>query len=120
MDLFDPFNPYEELQLFAAGWGPDYLDPFNMLNPLVNPISFSNAAQINDTTLNNLMELALNTTDDSERNIIYKNIQSYMAEEGFFHAYLYHPKIYFVHSADLYGVTYNAMGKFQAYGIRKG
>lgn len=119
-DLFDPFNPYEELQLFAVGWYPDYLDPFNMLYPLVNPLSELNAAQINDTMLNNLMELALNTTDDAEREIIYKNIQSYMAEEGFFHAYLYHPKIYFVHSADLYGTPYNAMGKFQAYWIRRG
>ena len=72
---------------------------------------------INDTELNFMISLALETTDDTLRHNIYKNIQSYMAEEGFFHAYLFHNKIIYLHSADLRGVPYNAMGKFQAHGI---
>ena len=88
-----------------------------MLDPLVNPNSDYNYANINDTTLSTMMDLALETTNDLIRNNIYKNIQSYMAEEGYFHAYLYHSKIIFVHSADLRGVPYKAFGRFQAHGI---
>ena len=112
-----PFDICDYIDTFAVGWAPDYLDPFNMLDPLVNPNSNSNCAHINDTTINNMMALALETTDDLARNAVYKNIQSYMTEEGYFHVPLYHSKLYFVHSADLRGVPYNAMGKFQAHGI---
>ena len=101
----------------AFGWGPAYLDPFDMFDPLFNPTSLSNIALVNDTILNSMMTLSLETTDDTARNRIYKDIQGYMAEEGYFHAPLYHSKLYFVHSADLQGFPYNAMGKFQAQGI---
>ena len=118
---YDPFSwiflDYSTLDVFFHGWAPDYLDPFNMLDPLVNPNSDYNYANINDTTLSTMMDLALETTNDLIRNNIYKNIQSYMAEEGYFHAYLYHSKIIFVHSADLRGVPYKAFGRFQAHGI---
>jgi ABC-type transport system substrate-binding protein len=114
-----PWDNYDYLHLYALGWGPDYLDPFNMLDPLFNPISSSNYAQVNDTTLDAMMALALETTDDAARNNIYKDIQWYMSEVGYFHVYLYHSKIYYVHSADLYGVPYNAMERFEAYGIRR-
>ena len=117
---FEPWMPWEPLlHIFQSGWGPDYLDPYNMLEPLFNPLSSGNLAKINDTTLTAMMQQALETIDDSARNQIYKNIQSYNAE-GFFRAPLYHPKLYFIHSADIYGIPYNAMGKFQAYGMRRG
>ena len=103
--------------IFSSAWAPDYLDPFNMLDPLVNPRSYSNIALINDTKLNFMMELALNTTNDIMRENIYKNIQSCFAEEGYFHAPLYHSKVICAHSADLREVPYNAIGKFQVYGI---
>ena len=112
-------TPINYIDLFPLGWGSDYLDPFNMLDPMFNPLSGSNAAQVNDTTLNAMMALALETTDDAARNDFYKDIQWYMSEVGYFHAYLYHTKIFYVHSADLYGVPYNAMGRFEAYGMRR-
>ena len=112
-------TPIVYIELFPLGWGSDYLDPFNMLDPMFNPLSRSNSAQVNDTTLNAMMALALETTDDAARNAIYKDIQWYMSEVGYFHAYLYHSKIIFIHSADLYGVPYNAMRRFEAYGIRR-
>ena len=71
---------------FWIGWGPDYLDPFNMLDPLFNPASGANSAQVNDTWLNAKMASALSETDDNARNDIYKSIQWYMAARGFFHA----------------------------------
>jgi ABC-type transport system substrate-binding protein len=111
------FINYDKLDLYWGGWAPDYLDPFNMLNPLFNPLSYSNIAQVNDTTLTDLMVLALTIVDDTARNNIYKHIQWYLEESLYPHAFGYHLKIVFVHSAYLGGVTYNAMGKFEAYTI---
>lgn len=111
------FDDQDHLGLSTIGWGPDYLEPYNILDPLVNPLSESNSALINDTYINSQMALALNTTNDAARNNIYKNIQWYMAEVGFFHIYLYHSKVVYVHSAELKGFPYNAMGTFYAYPI---
>jgi ABC-type transport system substrate-binding protein len=73
VELYDNYNPwepwypwyifddYDSLDLYTVGWTPDYLDPFNMLDPLFNPISSSNSAQVNDTTLNAMMALAFST-----------------------------------------------------------
>jgi ABC-type transport system substrate-binding protein len=110
---------YEELDLYNLGWAPDYLSPFNMLDPLFNPNSGSNIALINDTKFNAMIADALNTTDNDARNEIYKNIQWYISEVGYFHAPLYHNEINFVHSSDLYGVPYNAMQQLEVYGIRR-
>lgn len=113
-------DPYPFVSdLFLGRWASDYYDPFIMFDPLLNPNSSSNIGQIDDPYLNEKLNLALNTTDDAARNNIYKDIQWYMSEVGYFHAYLYHPKITYVHSADLYGVPYNAMERFTAYGIRR-
>lgn len=111
------FDDYDHLGVFAIGLGPDYLDPFNLLEPLFGPNSSSNSAQVKDATLNAMMELALETTNDEARNDIYKNIQSLMVNEGYFHAPMYHSKIIYVHLANLYNVPYNAMQRFEAYGI---
>ncbi|MHA2288320.1 MAG: ABC transporter substrate-binding protein [Promethearchaeota archaeon] len=111
------FADQDHLGLFGIGWSPDYLEPYNMLDPLVNPISETNSALINDTYINSQIALALNTTNDAARNNIYKNIQWYMAEVGYNHIYLYHSKVLYVHSAELKGVPYNAMGAFYAYPI---
>jgi ABC-type transport system substrate-binding protein len=54
---------HNQLGLYWVGWGPDYLDPFNMLDPLFNPASSSDSAQVDDPFLNSLLELALNTPD---------------------------------------------------------
>jgi peptide/nickel transport system substrate-binding protein len=108
---------HDSLGIYWVGWGPDYLDPFNMLDPLFNPASSSDSAQVDDAYLNTQLALALQTTDDTARNNIYKNIQWYLAEVLYPHAFGYHPKITTVHAANLRGVAYNAMGNFEAYTI---
>lgn len=113
------YTYFENLDVIVVEWMPDYLDPFSILNPLFNPISQSNIALVNDSWLNTQMGLALNTTDCVARSNIYKNIQRYLAEVGFFHAYFYHTKIYFIHSANLCGIPYNAWRKFDAYSIKR-
>jgi ABC-type transport system substrate-binding protein len=112
--LYDDFN---NLGLFTFGRSPDYLEPFNLLEPMFGHLSSSNSAQVNDSKLNAMMDLALETTDDGIRNDIYKNIQWYISNKGYFHAPLYHKKIFYVHAANLYGVPYNSMEKFELYGI---
>jgi ABC-type transport system substrate-binding protein len=111
---------HNQLGLYWVGWGPDYLDPFNMLDPLFNPASSSDSAQVDDAYLNSQLELALKTTDQTARDNIYKHIQYYLANVLYPHAFGYHPKLTAIHGSDIYGYNYNAMGKFQAYGIYRG
>ena len=110
----------EYLGLFTFGLLPMQYDPFYIFNELFNPNSNGNIAQVDDPWLTNQFSLALNTINDSLRNTIYKDIQGYITETGFFYAPLFHPKIWFIHSANLYNVPYNAMERFEAYGIRRG
>lgn len=109
------FDEYDKLGVYAIGWAPDYLDPYNMLDPLFNPVSSSNSAQVNDTTLNTMLASVLTETDPAARNVIYHDIQMYMATVGFFHAPLYHSNVISVHLANIYNVPYNAMGALRIY-----
>jgi ABC-type transport system substrate-binding protein len=115
--LTDLFVTHNNLGIFWIGWGPDYLDPFNMLDPLFNPISFADSGQVDDPQLIAWMAEALVTTDDTARNNIYKKIQWYLAERLYPHAFGYHPLVTSVHGADIHGVAYNAQGNFYAYPI---
>jgi ABC-type transport system substrate-binding protein len=111
---------FDHLGLYAIGWAPDYLEPYNMLDPLFNPFSGSNSAQVNDTTLNTLMAQALVTTDTVARDNIYKHIQTYMATQGFNHIPLYHSKVIGLCRGDIYGIPFNAMGALRIYPIYRG
>jgi peptide/nickel transport system substrate-binding protein len=111
---------YDQCGIFAIGWGPDYLDPYNMLEPLFNNISRSNAAQVNDPKLQAMLALVLETNDDAERTRIYKDIQYYISEVGFFHAPLYHSNVVYNHMANIYGVPYNSMGALRIYPMYRG
>jgi ABC-type transport system substrate-binding protein len=114
------FDDYDALGVFMIGWGPDYLDPYNMLDPLFNPVSGSNSGQVDDTWLNVKMASALGETNDAARNDIYKSIQWYMATRGFFHMPLYHSKVTSTHLANIYGVQYNAFGALRIYNMYRG
>jgi len=114
------FDDYDHLGVFMIGWGPDYLDPYNMIDPLFNPVSSSNSGQVNDTWLNAAMASVLGETDDNARNDIYKSIQWYMATQGFFHMPLYHSKVTSTHLANIYGVQYNSFGALRIYNMYRG
>ena len=109
----------DHLGIYTTGWSPDYLDPYNMLDPLFNPASRSNYAQVNDTHLNAMMTSALAETDEGARNIIYQNIQGYLAKKQF-HAPLYHSKVVYTHASNLYNIPYNAMEAVRIYPIYRG
>jgi peptide/nickel transport system substrate-binding protein len=112
--LQNPIN-YKYLSIYFVGWAPDYKDPINMLDPLFNPASTSNSAQVNDPYLTSLLGTAVATIDDTARNNIYKHIQWYLANVLYSHIILYHGKLTYVHLADLLGYAYNVMGNFDAY-----
>jgi peptide/nickel transport system substrate-binding protein len=109
------FDDYDHLGVFVIGWGPDYLDPYNMLDPLFNNVSSSNSAQVNDHKLQTMMAAALAETNDAIRNDIYKDIQWYMIARGFFHIPLYHSKVTSTHLENIYNVQYNAFGALRIY-----
>jgi len=118
--LTDLFDEYDNLGIFAIGWAPDYLDPYNMIDPLFNPVSSSNSGQVNDTVLLAMLDLALAETNTAARNIIYKDIQAYMATEGYYHAPIYHSRVTSNHGANIYGVPYNAMGTLRIFPVYRG
>ncbi len=99
-------NPvrYNELALYFAYWAPDYLDPWNMLDPLFNPASASNSAQVDDPYLTQLLEDIVEELDPDVKSDLVKHAQWYFAENSF-HIYAYHPTVTAVQAADLNGVA---------------
>jgi len=122
-DIKEPGNPdsgWDHLGVYGIGWAPDYLSPYNMLDPLFNNASGSNSAQVNDPKLQSMMAAALSETDPVARDTIYQNIQGYMATQGFNHIPMYHSKVLGVYRGDIYGVQTNAMGALRIYPIYRG
>jgi ABC-type transport system substrate-binding protein len=110
---------YDQLQVYYIGWGPDYLDPFNMIDPLYGNISVSNACQVNDPQVMKWLTLALQTTNDTARTQIYHDIQWRLFAELYVHAPVQHPFITSVHSADLYDIEYDVMGRWWALPVKR-
>lgn len=109
---------HDELGIFWDVFEYDYLDPFNMLNQLFNPISPFNSANVNDTWLNNKIAEAQQTSNEAIRDDLYQSIQWYLTEVLYPHCFGFHPKIVFVHYAALHGFTYNALDKIDTYNLR--
>jgi peptide/nickel transport system substrate-binding protein len=115
--LYGQVYGFDALELYFVGWGPDYLDPFNMLAPLFSNISSSNSAQVNDHELEMWFIDVLAETDDVARTAIYEDILTKIVEVIRPHCFGYHSKGNYVHSADLQDRSYNAMGNWWAYPI---
>jgi ABC-type transport system substrate-binding protein len=41
----------DRLEIWYTGWGPDYIDPFNMVEPLLSNMSSANHIQLQDTQI---------------------------------------------------------------------
>ncbi|MFX1389825.1 MAG: ABC transporter substrate-binding protein [Promethearchaeota archaeon] len=109
----------DELQLYFIGWDPDYLDPFSMLEPLFSNISYSNVFQVNDPWIQGNLSLALEMTDETARNQIYRDLQWRLFAELYVHAPVYHNMVTTVHAADIYDIGYNVMGRWWALPIKR-
>jgi ABC-type oligopeptide transport system substrate-binding subunit len=102
-----------------TGWCPDYLNPFNMFNPLFNLQSPACFSRLNDTSiggLTDMMESAIKEINRTKQLEIYGNIQSYIfdvnrpltpASHAHISGWAY--KVHQIHDRDLKGVNYNTM-----------
>jgi peptide/nickel transport system substrate-binding protein len=72
---------FDRLNIYSTGWGADYNDPSNFINPLLSNTSSSNSAQVNDHWLQDAMMLALAETNTTTRRAMYSEIQHYVVEE---------------------------------------
>ena len=106
---------YDSLELFWVGWGPDYLSPYNMITPLFSNRSASNIVRYHSQAVEMWLDDVLSETNATKREELYSKILHQIVEIDMPHAFGYHPYIHSVHSADIRGVSYNAMGKFYAY-----
>jgi ABC-type transport system substrate-binding protein len=106
---------YDSLMIYWIGWGPDYLSPFNMIAPLFSNKSASNAAQYWNHNVETWLAEVLVETNAASRQALYSNILHQIVEVDMPHAFGYHPYQHSVHSADIHGVPYNAMGSFYVY-----
>jgi ABC-type transport system substrate-binding protein len=110
---------YDELQLYWVGWGPDYLDPMNMIQPLLSNNSVSNSAQVNDPWLEAQIVDYYAEPIEANRILIVKAISLYLATVLYPHAFGFHSRTRAVHAADLYNVAYNVAGNWWAYPIKR-
>ncbi|MFW9969847.1 MAG: ABC transporter substrate-binding protein [Candidatus Odinarchaeota archaeon] len=105
----------ERLHIYFVGWGPDYFETFNMIDPLVNNASSSNFAQISDPYLQSLLTLTAEETDTPTRYLLYQQLQGYIIDVQFYHMPLMYDKLYHVHAASLKEFPYNTMRNLYFY-----
>jgi peptide/nickel transport system substrate-binding protein len=74
------YGDWHQLELYLVGWGPDYNDPSNFINPLFSNTSGSNSAQVNDHEVQTKMMEALAVTDEAARTVLYTEIQTRIVE----------------------------------------
>ncbi|MFX0021989.1 MAG: ABC transporter substrate-binding protein [Candidatus Hermodarchaeota archaeon] len=112
----DLINNYKhKLSLFSSGWGLDYFDAFNMIDPLFSNSSNQNLALVNDPWLQMKLTEVIKTTDDDTRNYIYHDIQINFSSILYPHAFLFHPRQYFVYNINLENYPHNALGRLYFY-----
>ncbi|HEC37065.1 hypothetical protein LCGC14_1068190 [marine sediment metagenome] len=104
------------LDFFWMGWGPDFNDPSNYINPLfTNDVIAANVGQVNDNQVQQWMEEALSETNPTLREALYKNIQQRLIEEVFPYAWGYVPINYDAYFSDLKGFPSNPMNYMYFY-----
>ncbi|MFX1386174.1 MAG: ABC transporter substrate-binding protein [Promethearchaeota archaeon] len=97
---------FDHLQIYWAGWGPDYLDPINMIQPLFSNQSIANSLQVNDSWLEDQFDVYLQETNHSVKVELIHNISIYLARDLIPEVYGIHNLLTVCHKADLYGVPY--------------
>ena len=95
--------------IWYVGWGPDYVDAFNMLDPLFNPASASNFVNLTDSTIVDWLNDAASETDIIARNVLFSQIQHRLFEVLYVHMPLWATLGRAVHGIDIKGYPYNQM-----------
>ena len=118
-----------EMDISLMSWGPDYFNPFGMIDPLFNIESANTFSRINDTSLGGLTDMlnvAVAETNKTKQLEIYQDIQSYIydVERPLTPASHTHisgwtsSSIQSVHSADLVGINYNLFSILDFYQVK--
>ncbi len=117
----------DQLQLYFIGWGPDYNDPSNFINPLFTNRSIaSNGVDYNgylaaiedgrdpfalNDNVQLLMEAAMSETDAVEREALYARIQELLTTRDFPWAFCYAGKSFRAYVDGLTGYDLNPMDR---------
>jgi ABC-type transport system substrate-binding protein len=119
---WDPFICFEDLEetykrvhIYFFGWGPDYFETYNMIEPLVNNESASNFARINDPHIQDLLSQTMAETNTAARYLLYQRLQGYIIDVQYYHMPLMYDKLYHVHASSLKDVPYNCMRNYYWY-----
>jgi ABC-type transport system substrate-binding protein len=99
----------ERIHFFFSGWGSDYVEAFNTIDPLCNPESDHNFGLIDDAEINNLLDQVKAEPDINQRYQLYKKLQYIIHEKNYYQMPLMFDKTYYVHRATLKGFPYNPM-----------
>ncbi|MFX0040731.1 MAG: ABC transporter substrate-binding protein [Promethearchaeota archaeon] len=98
----------DKLEIFYSGWRPDYIDPFNMLEPLLNNLS-SNHLRNNDYLIHKWLKQYEETdpTNITGRSKLIYKIQQRAINELYLLIPLGFDHTLYVHHRSLGGVSYN-------------
>ncbi len=115
---WDPWWPYysryieDRLEIWHTGWRPDYLDPFNMIEPLLSNMSSTNFIQLQDALIHQWLEQyeGTNPANTTRRAQLLYKIQQRAINELYVLLPLTFDKTYYVHHRSLGEVSYNIMG----------
>ncbi len=104
----------DRLELFHTGWGPDYLDPFNMIEPLLNNMSSANHLQLQDDKIMGWL-VEYEETDPldtaTRADLLYK-IQNRALNELYVELAVANDMVMIVHDARLQEVCYNVQDNY--------
>jgi peptide/nickel transport system substrate-binding protein len=105
-----------KMDVASSWWCPDYLNPFNMIDPLFNLDSAACLSRINDTTLSSLIRQAAIEINRPKQLELYGNIQSLIFDVNrplnpSSHAHISGSVdlVHYTHKVTLKGVEYNLL-----------
>jgi peptide/nickel transport system substrate-binding protein len=106
-------NDIDRLNIWNAGWSPDYLDPFNMVEPLLNNMSAANEIQVQDAQIMQWLKEYEETdpVNTDQREILLWKIQQRAINVLHVELPLVCRKSYYVHHQSLGNVCYNILRK---------
>jgi ABC-type transport system substrate-binding protein len=117
--LFDGENGLLKGVWFGV-WSPNYIDAFNILDPLFNPDSPSNFCNLTDPQILAWLAAAAVETNITNRYEIFGNLQYRLFEVLYAHMPLFASLGRTIHGIDIQGYPYNQLGIFLAWPIYRG
>jgi ABC-type transport system substrate-binding protein len=97
----------EQLEIFYTGWGPDYMDPYNMIEPLLNNASTANHIQLNDQIILNWLRDYQAELDPVVKGQLLYKIQNRALNVLFVELAVSYDMVLYGHHKSLGNVCYN-------------